>query len=75
MLSLPCGKDEVKHRLCRSEAMAVAIVKVCALHKVKLSLPLTSAETSQPVRLLHLRSKLHASQGALSYKKRHQPKG
>ena len=37
-------------------------------HKVKLSAPLTSAETSLSAGQLHLRSKLHAPKGALSWK-------
>ena len=43
----------MKLRHCRSEVMAYAIVKFCALHKVKLSVPPSPAGTSLAEGILH----------------------
>ena len=45
-----------------------AIAKYCASHKVKFSVPLTSADTSRPGGLLHLRRKLHVPKAHLTQK-------
>lgn len=58
------AKSEVAASRC--EVMPCGIVKYCALHKVKLSAPLTFAKTSLSAGQLRLRSKLHAPKGALN---------
>ena len=53
------GFDDVQLRLWHNGSFVLS-------HKVKLIVPLTSAEASLPEGQLHLQRKLHAPQGALS---------
>ena len=58
----------VKYPLALMWSNGFAIAKYCASHKVKFSVPLTSADTSRPGGLLHLRRKLHVPKGTLNEK-------
>jgi len=60
------GQGLVKYRLCRCEVMAFAIVKYCASHKVKLSVPPTPAGTSLAKQTSRTEGVLIVPQGTLS---------